>query len=177
MSALSWPGASSMGGTAATLRAPTSASRFTHSLMGGRDNSIKPPSTGDPGFLCRTSSTSSWNSRAPLGSRLPWPTIRNAGAVSLFPFLPMLTVSRIFLLKVDQGVQSRRRDRGPALGPAVCHARQTALQQRFLRLRRPDEPHREPDHERRTNVHSEQLKERRRRVSHHPHGPVPELPE
>src|SRR5215210_3639939 len=131
MSSLAWPAARSIRGTAATFLAPLSASLFTHSEIGGRESSIKPPSTVRDGFLRRTRPTRSWNSRAPRGSRLPWPTISSAGA-SLFSQTTFLSTRTVcltsFLLVVDEGVQRRRRDRGTALGSPVGDGRQAAVQ-------------------------------------------------
>src|SRR5215203_6076229 len=174
MSSLAWPAARSISGTAATLLIPLSASRATHSEMGGRESSIKPPSTVNDGFLRRTRPTRSWNSRAPRGSRLPWPTIRRAG-VSPFPWAPFLRIPTVCLtsclLVIDERVKRRRRYRGTALGSPVGDGGQAAAQERVLRFDGPDEADGEPDHERRSHVELEQLEERRRRVPDHPGGP------
>src|SRR5215210_4550216 len=179
MSSLAWPAARSIRGTAATFLAPLSASRSTHSEIGGRESSIKPPSTARDGFRRRTRSTSSWNSRAPRGSRLPWPTTRSAGPVSFLraPFFSeMLTVCLTsFLLVIDESVQSRRSDRGPTLRSLVRDRRQAAVYKRVFRFCSPDEADGKPDHERRSHVQLEQLEERRRRVPDDPDGPSTDL--
>ena len=91
---------------------------FTHSEIGGRESSMNPPSTGI-GAWSRTRETSSWNSSAPRGSRLPCPTMSSAGSllVVLFPLASGRRSLNSFLLEVQEGVQRRGRDRGPPLGP------------------------------------------------------------
>src|SRR5215212_7969205 len=124
-----------MRGTAEISRAPLSLRRFTHPEMGGRESSIKPPSTGT-GARSRTRETSSWNSPAPRGSRLPCPTIRSTGCRLLlvvhFPFAAGPRSLKSFLLEVQECVQRRRRDRGPALGAVVRHCGQPAPDQALL---------------------------------------------
>src|SRR5919112_6328441 len=160
-----------MRGTAEISRAPPSTRRSTHSEIGGRESSIKPPSMGSDGLFLRKRDTSSWNCFAPLGSRLPWPTTRSAGAPLFFPFSTTPGSLKSSLLKIQQRVQRRRRDSRPPLGSAVRHRRQPALDQALLRLRSPHEPDRKPDDERGLDVHLQQLEERRRRVPHDPDGP------
>src|SRR5918999_171936 len=134
-----------MRGTAEISRAPPSTRRSTHSEMGGRDSSINPPSIGSDGLLLRKRDTSSWNSFAPLGSRLPWPTTRSAGSPFFLPFSTTPGSLKSSLLEIQQRVQGRRRDRRPSLGSAVRHRGQPAPDQALLRLRSPHEPDRKPD--------------------------------
>src|SRR5215210_7381518 len=172
MSSLAWPAARSMRGTAEISRDPASTSRFTHSEIGGRESSMKPPST-DTGARSRTRETSSWNSLAPRGSRLPCPTMSSAGSPTPLTFFPLAASGRslkLFLLEVQERVQRRGGDRGPALGAAVRHRRQPALDQTLLRLCGANEPYRQPDDERRPGVQLQQLEERCGRVPHDPDG-------
>src|SRR4051812_49242747 len=126
-----------MRGTAAILRAPPSARRSTHSEIGGRESSMNPPSTAIAGSRSLSIAMSSWNSRAPRGSRLPCPTTRSAGFV---PFLPILLApfsatvrSRTsVLLVIYKRVQGRGGDRRTSLGTKVGDGGLPALQQLLL---------------------------------------------
>ena len=106
----------------------------------GLESSIKPPSTVRDGFLRRTRPTRSWNSRAPRGSRLPWPTIRSAGSIcraEIRSYSHTTVCLTLFLLVVDQGVQRRGRDRGTTFRSPVRDGRQAALQRARPWTRRP----------------------------------------
>src|SRR5215211_4574690 len=173
MSSLACPAASSIRGTAEISRAPAETRRLTHSETGGRESSMKPPSIRRSGSLSRTRDKSSWNSSAPRGSRVPWPTIRSAGSppLLLFPFAASGRSLTSFLLEVQKGIERRRRDRRSPLGTAVRHRRQPALDQLLLGLGRAYEPDRQPDHERRFHIQFHELGERRRCVPDDSDGP------
>src|SRR5918997_1874413 len=164
-----------MRGTAEISRAPLSTSRSTHSEIGGRESSMNPPSIDSDGSFLRKRDRSSWNSLAPLGSLLPWPTTRSAGSPFFLPFATTPGSLKSSLLEIQQRVQRRRRDRRPSLGSAVRHRRQPAPDQALLRLRSPHEPDRKPDDEGGLDIHLQQLEERRRRVPHDPDGPGTDL--
>src|SRR5918998_3138025 len=167
-----------MRGTAAMLRAPPPARRFTHSEIGGRESSINPPSTESAGFFSLTNATSSWNSRAPRGSRLPCPTMSSAGPAP-FSMSRMFAVTARFrtsvLLVVYERVQSRRRDRGAPFGTVVRDRGQPTFYQFLFGFSGPDKTDREPDNERRFSLQFQQLEERRRRVPDYPDGTGPGL--
>src|SRR5215210_1897399 len=180
ISSLVWPAASSINGTAAMLRAPPPASRSTHSEIGGRESSMKPPSTARAGLRFLVRATSSWNSFAPLGSLLPCPTMRSAVPPPSSPFPPapffaMVRSRTSVLLVIYECIQGGGSDSGAAFGTAIGDGGQPTKEQLFLGLGGADEPDREPDNECWIRAQIHQLEERRGRVADDPNGPTPYL--
>src|ERR671910_3832283 len=88
----------------------------------------------------------------------------------------MLTIRLMSsLLTVDESVQGRCRDRRTSFRSPVCDGGQATDCERTLRLGRPDEADGKSDHERGSNVESEQFEERRRRVPDDPDGSLADL--
>src|SRR5918993_3648977 len=79
------------------------------------------------------------------------------------------------LLVVDESVQGRSRDRRTAFRSPVRDGGQTTCCERTLRLGGPDEADGKTDHERGSNVESEQFEERRRCVPDDPDGSIADL--
>src|SRR5829696_6892951 len=158
-----------MRGTAAIRRAPPSIRRFTHSEIGGRESSIKPPSMSKPGLRSSTNARSSWNSRTPRGSRLPCPTTRSAGLPAAPPFsllasfFAMARFRMSVLLLVYERVQGCCRNCRATFRAAIGDRGYPTLQQLLLGLGGADEADRQPDYEHRVRPETQKLEQRRGR--------------